>query len=1070
MSGGRPANRGRLIVGDLTRDLFAAFRREIDLWRRDDPLVPGVALVGSNLLRLHLARRLALEGTPHAGIRFVTFRDLALALGAQRLAKLASLPPGGRALLARHVAKSGAERAEYFTAVAGCPGFRHRLASTFGDLDDAGFAAAASSLASRWSADDAKLSNVLRFYADYREALDGRFVTTSDAIRLAALDAERFAEAFQCERLALFGFYDFTEVQRRLLTALSSTRVTLTAFAPDPGLPWHDFARASVAFLEGLGLATERAVAVATASVPSVRGAVVPPDSSAKPASPPTLRLPSRLEIVSIPGEVEESREIARMVLRSARNDGVPFREMAVLFHSADTYAAPLREAFEEARIPFYLHQGLPLSETPAGKAFALLLGLGGTNFERSSVIEFLTTAPLARDVIRRDPPQMPPSSWDRASRLAGIVEGRDAWRSRLERLERAPKTSQADQRAAASLRRFVEPFFEDLARTPAHDSWARLTEHWTRLLTRWLAPSPDRDRIAEVIAALAQLDEFREAAREVVAADTEKVGRFGIDCVTLTDLHSARGVPFRVVFIAGVVERSLPSAVTQDPILLDGDREKLNAKKLGALELGRERAREDEMLFALALAGAIDRVVLTCPRFESGTSRVRTPSAFVFRTAKEFYGRDFDSESIAEAPDYRFIPLSAARLEDPESALSEHERRVALALKAGVAERAALAAAFGRQDAGFARRATLLSERAAPRVNEHTGALSRGVVRLVRDAHPLLAGFLSPSAMEMYAACPYKYFLTNVLQIKSTPEPEHIEEMDVLERGSLVHAILRDLYGELSERGLWPLDATKLAAADELLVAAAEQHFRIAADAGVTGYDVLWRLVRARVLAVVRSLLAWEGDEAAKLDSEEWAQTMLLEKSFGDEGLTEVAWPLDSDRKVRFRGRIDRMDSVRGRFVVTDYKVKVSRPKSAREAIDPTFLGGEALQLPVYLLAAKAMLEESGIRNPVGRARYVSLVLADAKVSAAPLESEQFDAMRAAFNQALRTIADGVESGFFPQYPDRGENCRFCDFKRVCGPAVSVERLRLRKSDDPRFVAFLEMKKEPAVEQGDAE
>ena len=49
----------------------------------------------------------------------------------------------------------------------------------------------------------------------------------------------------------------------------------------------------------------------------------------------------------------------------------------------------------------------------------------------------------------------------------------------------------------------------------------------------------------------------------------------------------------------------------------------------------------------------------------------------------------------------------------------------------------------------------------------------------------------VSPSRLEKYAHCPYQYFLRYGLGIEDSDEPEDLDRIDQLERGSLIHAIL---------------------------------------------------------------------------------------------------------------------------------------------------------------------------------------------------------------------------------------------------------------------------------------
>jgi hypothetical protein len=66
--------------------------------------------------------------------------------------------------------------------------------------------------------------------------------------------------------------------------------------------------------------------------------------------------------------------------------------------------------------------------------------------------------------------------------------------------------------------------------------------------------------------------------------------------------------------------------------------------------------------------------------------------------------------------------------------------------------------------------------------------------------AHALGARSYSPTALQHYALCPYKFFLYAVWKLAPREEPEAIEELDPLQRGSLVHAVQFELFGALRD------------------------------------------------------------------------------------------------------------------------------------------------------------------------------------------------------------------------------------------------------------------------------
>src|SRR5262245_41319077 len=60
--------------------------------------------------------------------------------------------------------------------------------------------------------------------------------------------------------------------------------------------------------------------------------------------------------------------------------------------------------------------------------------------------------------------------------------------------------------------------------------------------------------------------------------------------------------------------------------------------------------------------------------------------------------------------------------------------------------------------------------------------------VRAVMAKHALSAR--SPTALQHYAACPYKFFLQAVHRLAPREVPQAIDELDPLQRGSLIHDV----------------------------------------------------------------------------------------------------------------------------------------------------------------------------------------------------------------------------------------------------------------------------------------
>jgi hypothetical protein len=68
-----------------------------------------------------------------------------------------------------------------------------------------------------------------------------------------------------------------------------------------------------------------------------------------------------------------------------------------------------------------------------------------------------------------------------------------------------------------------------------------------------------------------------------------------------------------------------------------------------------------------------------------------------------------------------------------------------------------------------------------------------------------------SPTALQNYAACPYKFFLQAIHRLAPREIPEAIDELDPLQRGSLIHEIQFELFERLTAANLLPVSRQNL-------------------------------------------------------------------------------------------------------------------------------------------------------------------------------------------------------------------------------------------------------------------
>ena len=1039
------------------------------------------------LVRWRVQSALRAESISGSGPRWLSLSDFAEQLAPSQTA-LPLLPRGGADAILR-AATRGAAGDGYFAPVLDRPGLRAAILSVLDELAHSGAGdpqAGAASLrvvAEAAAQGPAKLASLARLLVAYRDVLAGRYLDPAERLT-AALQAIQDGTASVPDPLYVYWFTDFSELVRQFLSACSE-RVAVTALLPHDGSSACRGLDALREFYVGLGcetieLPTESAAACQRERV---RRAWFAPDSQ---PNEPQNEADGSLAIVAAPGETREVREAVREVAKSIRA-GVPAGESAILFRDGARYRSLAHEILQSACIPHYIPGGLHLSETPAGRAALLLLRLAGSELRRNDVIEFFLVAPLdweaisaageAVEVVAVEPR---PAVWDRLTRQAGIVKGAGQWTGRLqalqtsltERLAKASDDAQMERlrleiEQVAALQQYAGTLFAWLDALAVPRPWQDAVDHLAGLLREIFVSSDDSKRVVAVIEELGLLAglepdgdaiAFQNAAAGAISQAMAPFGRFG-EGVFVGDLTNARGLCFRLVCLLGVGERMFPAPSPIEPVLDDDERRALNALGPGRIGVPGDRAGGEDLLFHFVLHAASERLMLCYP-FINAEGKERLPSHFLLRAGEVLTGSQVDAQALARAPGYRRI--SAARLAPDEPAdaltpleydLSEVLRAIAKARAEGsgndpagppVSERLGY---LDRLTPAFARARIAVAARWGSRTfGAYDGAFQSAVARKrIARRRGLEGRPLAPTALEAYATCPRRYFLANVLALAPVEEPEAVWRLRADHRGTLVHTIMERLYRGLIDEGLVPLVPESRAAYHERLQAIAQEEFARAQAQGLTGPPLLWELEQLSILDDLEEWLQQELGDAAR----EGLCPVLLESWFGGqprtggEPVAPVDYTLNDGRTLAFQGVIDRVDrSADGRrFRVIDYKTG-----RAWGRVTPNLLQkGQALQLPVYLLAAAKL---AGLEaDAAGSAEYY-YVSRRGGFKRVKFEAEALRSRGEEFATILGAIAGGVEKGCFVPTPGaNAANCTFCNFNTVCDARV-VNQYEYKKGD----------------------
>ncbi|MBS1119385.1 MAG: ATP-dependent nuclease, subunit [Deltaproteobacteria bacterium] len=643
------------------------------------------------------------------------------------------------------------------------------------------------------------------------------------------------------------------------------------------------------------------------------------------------------------------------------------------------------------------------------------------------------------------------PWRWERLLVDAAVIGGRARWARRLDGLEAKLRLAERDdggQEATAAsregraralrdldhLRRFALPLLDDLERLPASATWGEWLDRLAALASRALR---DAERVLGVLAALAPMSEVGPVTlREVqlvlaprltdlvVMPATRRHGR-----LLVAPIDAARGLAFEVVFVPGLAERMFPQKLAEDPLLLDSARAGL---ALG-LATRTQRLADERLALHLAIGAASDRVVLSYPRIDLDQGRPRVPS---------FYGLEVLEAAEGSLPGFdelgrRADVTGAARIgwpapADPVDAIDEAECDLALLdplLRPTQHAPAGAAAYLLGANPHLARSLRFRARRWTVKAwKEADGLIARSDEgRAALAAHaPSLRSF-SPTALEQLAACPYRFALRTIVRLETRDDPEAIESLGPLERGSLVHEVQFELLGELREAGLLPV--RELAAVRDRLDAVLD---RVAAryhDELCPAIDRVWDDGIASIRADLREM--WR----QMTEDPEWTPRR-FELAFGPVARGEGRDPASVDTPVEvgmglsLRGSIDLVEqSAAGAYRATDYKTGTARvPPLA------VIAGGTSLQPVLYALVLEQLFPGASVSG--GRLYYCT-TRGGFKTVDVPLDDEARQAARV----LGETLAHHFERGFFPAAPEK-DACKFCDFRAVCGP---YEELRTR-------------------------
>lgn len=269
----------------------------------------------------------------------------------------------------------------------------------------------------------------------------------------------------------------------------------------------------------------------------------------------------------------------------------------------------------------------------------------------------------------------------------------------------------------------------------------------------------------------------------------------------------------------------------------------------------------------------------------------------------------------------------------------------------------------------------------------------------------------LSPTDLELYLDCPFGFYLQKVLKIE--PRLEWEPELTPQEIGSLMHRILERFFSLRTS-----------------IQEIADEEFRLIQKNRPALLPFLLSEQKKRIDRTLENFL-----------KETSSQPGSLKPTWFEWSFDGLELPSSEGNPIRLKGRIDRIDvdSNSHRFLVIDYKT------GSKKITGQQIQRGEALQLPLYILAVQKLLLPD--HEPIGGLYYhlsdltfeSGMIHADRIPESIKLPSRTsslipekiWDSIFEKAAQKVDEVFQKISAGLFPPSP---ESCHSrCPFKEIC-------------------------------------
>ncbi len=981
-----------------------------------------------------------------------------------------------------------------------------------------------------------KLKDLELLYRSFLEYIQGHFITTEE--KLGVLKGRlTYSEIIRESVIVFDGFTGFTPIQNMLIQELMKLAgeviVTVTLgrgedpFIQDGEQKLFYLSKKTVHDLEKLAK---------EAGVDRGEDIYIETDDSPRFKENRALRFleqnlfrtnaggleeaQKNIYIAEAPSPKEEVHQAGLQIAGLIREEGMEYRDIAVITGDMDSYAAFVEREFADMGIPCYIDRTRGIVLNPMIEYIKSALQLYTKDFSYESVFHYLRSG-LAdftaqeTDILENYIIQTGIRGQRRWSRLftRKLKEmGKDETALlQLNELRERLVTQVSDlaKKETAPAKEHVRVLHDFLVRNRVQEKLRQMEEHFAERneLTRAREYAQIYRLVIELLDQIYELMDKEEISRQEFLDILEagfaeiEVGTIpqNVDRVLVGDMERTRLKQVKVLFFLGVNDGNIPKSASKGGIISDMDREFLKESSLELAPTPRQQMFIQRFYLYLNLTKPSERLYLSYAKVSSGGKSQR-PSYLIDTIRKLFpeirvqqpWKQPVLEQIVTPREGVRYLAEGLrVYAENIPGQLNDHELF-------------ALYQAYTKLE-GYEELTGLLREAAFYRYQ--AGGLSKAVARALYGMN--LEN--SVSRLETYAACAYHHFLQYGLSLREREE----FGFEAVDMGNIFHGVLDEFSRKLQgSEYTWMNFPEEFG---ERMVSEALE--RVTADYGA---GILYSSARQEYsINRMRRILNRTVDTLQKqLQKGEFIPDGHEVSFHSIQDLEAVDIRLTGEEKMRLQGRIDRVDIAEDEEHVY---VKVIDYKSGNHKFNLAALYyGLQLQLVVYMNAAleleakkhkdKAIvpaallyyhvddpmvetakeLSEDELNQQIRQKLRMQGVVnaqetilekldryASDKSEVIPVErkkdgtlsarssvmsSEELQLISDYVNHKVRHLGREIVEGhkeINPYEADKKDACEYCAYKKVCGFDPSLPGFEKRKIEETEDAEILKRMKE---------